>query len=65
MALREQQSLDALTRHVDDEKQNRVREVRELPGDAEFGDEVVMRGELYKYLNSRWFKIMMEAVKNG
>ena len=62
MPLKEQQSLDALTRHVDDEKQDRVREVRELPGSAQFGDEVVMDGELYKYLIDGWFKVSTEKV---
>lgn len=62
MPLREQQSLDALTRHVDDEKQDRVREVRALPGKAQFGDEVVMNGELYKYLIDGWFKVTTEKV---
>ena len=62
MPLREQQSLDALTRHVDDEKQDRVREVRELPGGALFGDEVVMNGELYKYLIDGWYKVTTERV---
>ena len=62
MPLREQQSLDALTRHVDDEKQDRVREVRELPARAQFGDEVVMNGELYKYLIDGWFKVSTEKV---
>ena len=62
MALREQQSLDALTRHVDDEKADRIREVADLPGDARIGDEVIMNGEIYKYLLDGWFKINMEKV---
>ena len=62
MPLREQQSLDALTRHVDDEKADRVHVVRVLPEAAQFGDEVVMNGELYKYLIDGWFKVSTEKV---
>ena len=58
--LKEQPTLSALTRHVDDEKADKVREVKSLPDDARFGDEVVYKGELYKYLVDGWFKIKTE-----
>ena len=58
MALREQQNLNALTRHVDDEKQDRLKEVAQLPGNAQTGDEVLWRGCLYKFIDTRWFKLL-------
>lgn len=58
MPLREQQSLDALTRHVDDEKQNRTRVLSKLPENAEVGDEVIMNNRIYKYTGSMWLQIM-------
>ena len=58
MPLREQQNLNALTRHVDDEKQDRLKEVAQLPGNAQTGDEVLWRGSLYKYIDTRWFKLL-------
>lgn len=55
--LKEQPTLDALTRHVDDEKSDRAREVRELPGDARLGDEVIMGGNLYKFWDGTWHRL--------
>ena len=58
MPLKEQQSLDALTRHVDDEKQNRTRVLSTLPEDAEVGDEVIVHNRIYKYTGDAWLQIM-------
>ena len=60
--LKEQPTLNSLTRHVDDEKADRIREVKELPGEARLGDEVIMNGELHKFLSDGWFKIKTEKV---
>ena len=43
-------------------KADRIREVADLPGDARIGDEIIMNGEVYKYLLDGWFKINMEKV---
>lgn len=64
MPLREQQSLNELTRHIDDEKQDRAQEVRELPGNARLGQEVVMDDELYKWVG-RWVKVPIEEITNA
>lgn len=63
MPLREHQHLDALTRHVDDEKHDRIEIVHQLPETAfRDGDQVVhvMRDgsmELCTWVNKRWFCI--------
>ena len=65
MPLKEQLSLNELTREVDHEKADRLREVKELPAIANFGDEVLMNGELYKYLIDGWFKVQTERVSDA
>ena len=60
--LREQPTLNALTRHVDDEKADRGREVKELPDNPRLGEEVFMNGELYKFFDGAWFKVATTRV---